>query len=97
MVRISEDTVRQVAKLARLAVSDEEAQRLAPQLDEILSYAEQLQEVDLKGVAPTSHPFPLFNVLREDEPRKSFPREVMLANAPDTDGEQVRVPAVLEG
>jgi aspartyl-tRNA(Asn)/glutamyl-tRNA(Gln) amidotransferase subunit C len=96
-VKISADTVRHVAKLARLAVSEEEAARLAPQLSDIIGYADELQAVDLADVPPTSHPFALVNVLREDEPRPSLPRERALANAPDTDGEQVRVPAVLEG
>ncbi|SFU87208.1 Asp-tRNA(Asn)/Glu-tRNA(Gln) amidotransferase subunit GatC [Alicyclobacillus macrosporangiidus] len=96
-MKISADTVRHVAKLARLAVSEEEAARLAPQLSDIIGYADELQAVDLADVPPTSHPFALVNVLREDEPRPSLPRERALANAPDTDGEQVRVPAVLEG
>ncbi|MCL6600038.1 Asp-tRNA(Asn)/Glu-tRNA(Gln) amidotransferase subunit GatC [Alicyclobacillus macrosporangiidus] len=96
-MKISADTVRHVAKLARLAVSEEEAARLAPQLSDIIGYADELQSVDLADVPPTSHPFALVNVLREDEPRPSLPRERALANAPDTDGEQVRVPAVLEG
>jgi aspartyl-tRNA(Asn)/glutamyl-tRNA(Gln) amidotransferase subunit C len=96
-LKITHETVQHVAKLARLAVSEEEAHRLAPQLSEIIAYAEQLQSVNLDGVEPTSHPLPLVNVLRKDEPRPSLPREEALANAPDHDGEQVRVPAVLEG
>jgi aspartyl-tRNA(Asn)/glutamyl-tRNA(Gln) amidotransferase subunit C len=101
-MKISEDTVKHVAKLARLQVSDDEAHRFAPQLSQILDYAEQLQGADLHNVEPTSHPFAQFNVLRRDEPRPdksqtSVAREVMMACAPDDDGEQVRVPAVLEG
>jgi aspartyl-tRNA(Asn)/glutamyl-tRNA(Gln) amidotransferase subunit C len=96
-LKISEETIRHVAKLARLAVSDEDVKKLAPQLSDILAYAEQLQEVDLTGVEPTSHSFPLENVLRKDESRPGLSREAALANAPDSDGEQVRVPAVLEG
>ncbi|MCL6593378.1 MAG: Asp-tRNA(Asn)/Glu-tRNA(Gln) amidotransferase subunit GatC [Alicyclobacillus sp.] len=96
-MKITEETVRHVAKLARLAVSAEEAARLAPQLSDIIGYAEQLQAVDLADVPPTSHPLALVNVLRADESRPSLPRERALANAPDDDGEQVRVPAVLEG
>lgn len=96
-MKITEDTVLHVAKLARLAVSKEDAARLAPQLNDILAYAEQLQNLDLTDVPPTSHSLPLSNVMRADEPRPSLPREKALANAPDTDGQQVRVPAVLEG
>jgi aspartyl-tRNA(Asn)/glutamyl-tRNA(Gln) amidotransferase subunit C len=96
-VKITEETVRHVAKLARLAVSEEDVAVLAPQLSDIIGYAEQLQSVDLTGVEPTSHSLVLVNVLRTDEPRPSLPREVALKGAPDTDGEQIRVPAVLEG
>lgn len=96
-MKIDASTVRNVASLARLAVSEDDVAMLAPQLSEILDYAEHLQGVDLTGVAPTSHPFPLENVLRKDESRPGLSREAALANAPDTDGEQVRVPAVLEG
>ncbi|MCL6548407.1 MAG: Asp-tRNA(Asn)/Glu-tRNA(Gln) amidotransferase subunit GatC [Alicyclobacillus sp.] len=96
-MRITEDEVRHVAKLARLAVSPEEAARLAVQLSDIIGYAEQLQEVDLNGVEPTSHPLARYNALRKDEVRPSLDRDIALSVAPDTDGEQVRVPAVLEG
>lgn len=96
-LKIDESTVRHVAALARLAVSQEDVTTLAPQLSDILGYAEQLQGVDMSGVAPTSHPFPLENVMRKDESRPGIGREAALANAPDSDGEQVRVPAVLEG
>lgn len=96
-MRITEDVVKNVAKLARLAVSDEEAGKLAPQLAEIISYAEQLQQLDLTDVPPTSHSLVLVNVLRDDVTHTGLPREEALANAPDSDGEHVRVPAVLEG
>lgn len=96
-MNITEDAVLHVAKLARLAVSEEEAHRLAPQLSDIISYAEQLQRVDLSDVVPTSHALQLTNVLRPDTPRPGLTREQALANAPDSDGQQVRVPAVLEG
>ncbi len=94
---ITEETIRHVAKLARLAVTDEEAHLLAPQLSDILDYAKELQSVDLTQVEPTSHSFPLYNVLRADEPKPGLTRAKALENASDTDGGQVRVPAVLEG
>lgn len=96
-MKISEETIRHVAKLARLAVSDDDVKRLSPELSDILEYAEQLQSVDLTGVEPTSHAFAQSNVLRADEVRPGLSREDALANAPDTDAGQVRVPAVLEG
>ena len=97
MLNITEEVVKHVAKLARLAVTEEEARKLAPQLSDIISYAEQLQEVDLTDVAPTSHTYELSNVLRTDIPSEGLTNEQALANAPDSDGQQVRVPAVLEG
>lgn len=96
-MKISEETVSHVARLARLAVSDSDKATLAPQLSEILDYAEQLQQVDLDGVEPTSHPFRQVNVLRKDVLGKSLPNDVALQNAPDKESGQVRVPAVLEG
>ncbi len=96
-VIISEETIRHVAKLARLAVTDEQAMLLAPQLNDILDYANELQAIDLTGVEPTSHSFPLNNVLREDVPQPGLSRDAALRNAPDSDSGQVRVPAVLEG
>lgn len=89
--------MKHVAKLARLAVTEEEARKLAPQLSDIISYAEQLQEVDLTDVPPTSHTLELSNVFRTDIPSEGLTNEQALANAPDSDGQQVRVPAVLEG
>ncbi|GMA57977.1 hypothetical protein GCM10025858_24800 [Alicyclobacillus sacchari] len=70
---------------------------MAPQLSDILEYAEQLQQVNMEGVEPTSHPFQEVNVLREDAVRPSLPRDLALANAPEQEAGQVRVPAVLEG
>jgi aspartyl-tRNA(Asn)/glutamyl-tRNA(Gln) amidotransferase subunit C len=96
-MNITEETVANIARLARLRLSDEEVTSFAPQLNDILTYAEQLQAVNLEGTEPTSHPFTTHNVFREDVPRPSLAREVALACAPDSDGEQVRVPAVLEG
>ncbi len=94
---ISEETIRHVAKLARLALTDDEVHILTPQLSDILDYANELQEIELGDVEPTSHSFPLYNVLRADEPKPGLTREAALRNAPDSDGEQIRVPAVLEG
>lgn len=96
-MKITEETVSHVARLARLAMPEAEKNLLAPQLSEILEYAETLQQVDLTGVEPTSHPFHQTNVLREDAVRESLSREAALQNAPDSEAGQVRVPAVLEG
>ncbi|WP_426451480.1 Asp-tRNA(Asn)/Glu-tRNA(Gln) amidotransferase subunit GatC [Paenibacillus sp. S-38] len=88
--------VEHVAGLARLALSEEEKERFTEQLNAILKYAEQLNELDTDGVEPTSHAMPLVNVLREDERRDSLPIEKVLLNAPDEEDGQIKVPAVLE-
>jgi aspartyl-tRNA(Asn)/glutamyl-tRNA(Gln) amidotransferase subunit C len=93
---ISVKDVEHVADLARLDLSEEEKDRYAGQLNAILKYAEKLNELDTDGVEPTSHVLPLANVMREDEVRPSWPVEKVLANAPDEEDGQFKVPAVLE-
>lgn len=88
--------VEHVAKLARLALSDEEKTRFTDQLNAILKYAEKLNELDTEGVEPTTHVLPVNNVLREDAARPSWPIEEVLSNAPEEEEGQFRVPAVLE-
>ena len=82
-----------VAKLARLRLSDDEVERMSGELSTILEAIEQIGELDLEGVAPTSHVVDLENVLRPDEPRPSLPRERALANAPDATDQGFRVPS----
>jgi aspartyl-tRNA(Asn)/glutamyl-tRNA(Gln) amidotransferase subunit C len=89
---ISSDEVRHVARLARLELTDEEVERFAEQLGAILEAVGKVDELDLAGVEPTSHPLDLANVWAEDEPRPSLPLEEALANAPDADGSYFRVP-----
>lgn len=75
--------VLHVARLARLRLSDEEVERMAGELSGILDHVDRIGNLDLEGVEPTSHVVALENVLRADEPRPSWPREVMLAQAPE--------------
>jgi aspartyl-tRNA(Asn)/glutamyl-tRNA(Gln) amidotransferase subunit C len=96
MSTIDEKTVRHIANLARLSVTDEEVARYAAQLSKILDYARQLDEADTNGVPPTAHPLPINNVLRDDLPHASWPREKALANAPDPHDGFFRVPKVLD-
>ncbi|MBI6545181.1 MAG: Asp-tRNA(Asn)/Glu-tRNA(Gln) amidotransferase subunit GatC [Cyanobacteria bacterium NC_groundwater_1444_Ag_S-0.65um_54_12] len=93
---ISIETVRQVAKLARLELTGEEEERFTEQLGKILEYVAQLQEVDTTGLVPTSHSIPLRNVMRADVHVPSLPREDLLANAPETEGGFFRVPKILQ-
>ncbi|OKO91679.1 Asp-tRNA(Asn)/Glu-tRNA(Gln) amidotransferase subunit GatC [Geobacillus proteiniphilus] len=96
MSRISIDQVKHVADLARLAITDEEAEMFTKQLDAIITFAEQLNELDTEDVPPTSHVLDMRNVMREDIPEPGLPREEVLKNAPDQQDGQFRVPAILE-
>ncbi|GEM05088.1 aspartyl/glutamyl-tRNA(Asn/Gln) amidotransferase subunit C [Halolactibacillus miurensis] len=96
MTDISKDQVRHVAHLARLAVSEEEVDRMTKQLGDIIHYAELLNELDTTGVEPTTHVLDLKNVMRKDEPRKWITREDALKNAPDQKDGQFKVPTILE-
>jgi aspartyl-tRNA(Asn)/glutamyl-tRNA(Gln) amidotransferase subunit C len=93
-VEIGREEVLHVAKLARLALSDEEVERFREQLSAILEAVGKVAELDLEGVPPTSHPLDLVNVFAEDEPGPSLSREEALANAPDPDGGFFGVPPV---
>jgi aspartyl-tRNA(Asn)/glutamyl-tRNA(Gln) amidotransferase subunit C len=94
---ISREDVLHVARLARLELSEPELERMREQLNSILTYIDRLKELDVTGVEPTSHAVPMVNVMRDDVVVPSFPRDEMLANAPDRVGELVRVPRILEG
>ena len=85
-MQISREEVLHVAKLARLALTEEEVERFRDQLSAILEAVGKVSELDLEGVPPTSHPLDLVNVFAEDEPRPSLSREDALANAPDPEG-----------
>jgi aspartyl-tRNA(Asn)/glutamyl-tRNA(Gln) amidotransferase subunit C len=88
--------VEHVARLARLALSPEEKDRMRRELDGILAYIDKLRALDTEGVEPTSHAVPLTSVMRDDAPRPSLPRADMLANAPDPNGDFFRVPKIIE-
>ena len=95
-MKLSQQEVMHIARLARLGLTDEETDRLSRQLSHILESFEILQEVDTQGVPPTAQPNMLCNVLKEDKARPSLPQDDVLANAPQKDGEFFRVRAVLE-
>lgn len=96
MSRISIDEVKHVAHLARLAITEEEAQMFTQQLDEIITYAEQLNELDTENVKPTSHVLDMKNVMREDVPSKGLSQDEVLKNAPDHENGQIKVPTIIE-
>lgn len=95
MSRISIDEVKHVANLARLAITEEEAEKFTKQLDAIITFAEQLNELDTENVEPTSHVLDIKNVLREDIPQKGLPQEEVLKNAPEEKDGQFKVPSIL--
>jgi aspartyl-tRNA(Asn)/glutamyl-tRNA(Gln) amidotransferase subunit C len=94
---IDRKTVENVAKLARLGLSEEDIETFGSQLSVILENIRILQEVDVSGVSPTAHASRLTNITRPDTPRPSYPPEVLLANAPDQEDNFLKVNAVLEG
>ena len=93
--RISRDDVAAVAKLARLRLSDAELDRATSQLGDILDHAADMASLDLEGVEPTSHPYPLSNVLRDDVALPSLDRDEVLAAAPAAEAGMFRVPPVI--
>ena len=90
---ISRDEVLHVARLAWLALTDEEVDRLTKELDQILEAVGIVSELDLADVPPTSHPLDLVNVEDDDLARDSLALEEVLANAPDSEDGLFKVPA----
>jgi aspartyl-tRNA(Asn)/glutamyl-tRNA(Gln) amidotransferase subunit C len=90
---IDRDQVLHVARLARLRLTDDEVERMSSELSAVLDHIENISQLDLDGVEPTSHVVELENVLRPDEPRPSLPRETILEPAPDSSDEGFRVPS----
>jgi aspartyl-tRNA(Asn)/glutamyl-tRNA(Gln) amidotransferase subunit C len=93
---ISRDDVEHVAYLARLGLTDEEKDRLAQQLSQILDAMRVIDQLDTSAIPPTAQVIPLRNVMRDDLEYPSFSREEILRNAPRREGEYVLVPPVLE-
>jgi len=96
MAAISRDEVAHLARLSRLAVTEQELDMFAGQLDVILQAVVRVGEVVAEEIPPTSHSVPLINVLREDEPAPCLPRHEVLAGAPDPFEGRFRVPRILE-
>jgi aspartyl-tRNA(Asn)/glutamyl-tRNA(Gln) amidotransferase subunit C len=85
-----------VANLARLALTPEEKATFSTQLNDVLSYIEQLKAVDVAGIEPTAHAFPLYNVWADDVPQPGLPVEEALRNAPAQRDHMIVVPKVVE-
>jgi aspartyl-tRNA(Asn)/glutamyl-tRNA(Gln) amidotransferase subunit C len=92
---ITRDEVAHLARLSRLALSDEELDHLAPQLDQIIASVAQVQEVAADGIPPTSHATGLVNVFRADEPAGCLSPDEALAAAPAVELQRFKVPRIL--
>jgi aspartyl-tRNA(Asn)/glutamyl-tRNA(Gln) amidotransferase subunit C len=92
---ITRDEVAHLARLSRLALTEEELDHLAPQLDQIISAVARVQEVAAEGIPPTSHALPLTNVFRADEPRPCLPVDLVLSEAPAVEQQRFKVPRIL--
>jgi aspartyl-tRNA(Asn)/glutamyl-tRNA(Gln) amidotransferase subunit C len=88
--------VEHVAQLARLALTDDEIERLTVELGAVLEHAADVAALDLADVPPTAHPLPLRNVLRDDAVRPTLDRDEVLAAAPATEDGRFRVPRILD-
>ncbi|MEY4299155.1 MAG: Glutamyl-tRNA(Gln) amidotransferase subunit [Verrucomicrobiota bacterium] len=89
--------VRYVADLVRLRLTEAEIAEFQPQLEQVLSYIEQLKEVNVEGIDPTAHASAVYNVFRADVPHDTFTREQATANAPHAGSGLFLVPKVVEG
>jgi aspartyl-tRNA(Asn)/glutamyl-tRNA(Gln) amidotransferase subunit C len=95
MAQITRDDVAHVARLARLELTDDELGTFTDQLAKVLDHARDVEALDVADVPPTSHPYPLQNVLRPDVPTPTLDRDAALAAAPVVEDGRFRVPPVL--
>ncbi|MDE2855944.1 MAG: Asp-tRNA(Asn)/Glu-tRNA(Gln) amidotransferase subunit GatC [Chloroflexota bacterium] len=93
---LSAEAIRAIADLARLELSEDDVARYQRQLSAILDYFQKLEELDTSHIDPTSTVLPLSNVMRADQAGPALSVDEAVANAPDSDGEQFRVRAVLD-
>ncbi len=94
-MKITKKEVENVARLARLELAPDEVDTMTRQLDTILSYVAKLDELDTAGIAVTTHTQDVHNAFRDDVVRESLPREKVLANAPEQNGEAFVVPKII--
>jgi len=88
--------IAKVARLARIALTDEQLAEYGVQLDQILDFAQRVQALPTDGVPPTAHPMPMTNAFRPDEVEPSLDRGEVLAQAPDAVDGYFRVPRILD-
>jgi len=95
-MKITREEVEHVARLARLALHNDELEALTGQMDAILGYVEQLNELNTDDILPTAHAVPMDNAFRPDLVKPSLEIDAVLSNAPDSDEGCFRVPKVIE-
>ena len=95
MTKISASDIRKVAQLARLELPENQIEIYTSQLEEILSYIDQLQEIDTQNIPPTTRAVEVVNAMREDLVEVNFSREDILNQAPHREGDFFRVPKIL--
>lgn len=96
MSNISIDKVKEIADIARLAITEEEAAKLTEEFTVIIENAGKLNELDTEDVKPTTHGLDIMNVMREDIPGKGLTQEEIVKNAPDHLYGQIKVPSIIE-
>ncbi|MFA6347731.1 MAG: Asp-tRNA(Asn)/Glu-tRNA(Gln) amidotransferase subunit GatC [Dehalococcoidales bacterium] len=95
-MKLNKEQVLHIARLAKLGLTQDEVEKMSEQLSNILENFEILNKVDTDGVPPTAQPNALTNVLKDDVVKPSLPQDEVLANAPQRDGDYIRVKVVLE-
>ena len=95
-MKLTTEEVRHIAMLARVGMTDEEIERMRDEMSSILENFDILSQVDTSGVEPTGHSVDVHTVLRDDSIRESSSQEDVLANAPSSEEEFIRIRAVLE-
>ena len=95
-MKVTKEDLQNVAVLSRLAIPAEQEDKYIDQMDKILTYMDNLAELDTENVKPTTYALPMANVFRKDEVKESLDREAALANAPLQEDGYFKVPKVLE-
>ena len=96
-MKVTKEDLQNVAVLSRLAIPADQEDKYIDQMDKILTYMDNLSELDTENVKPTTYALPMQNVFRKDEVKESLDREAALANAPLKEDGYFKVPKVLEG
>lgn len=96
MAKMTKEEVIEVAHLARLAITDDEAVHFAEQLEAITNAMELLNELDTENVEPMTHVLEMVNVLREDKAEPGLDRELVLKNVKEHEAGQIKVPTILD-